>query len=218
MVEKTRENLGNGSDTYTAYLNMMEMRGGNGDDNITLYGFYNSLFGENGADTLTLTGPDILLDGGRGDDRLISNSGYYGNADLTGGQGKDTFSVNNVGDLIVTNNSGSTTEVVSQGDIIFANIDQITDYQSGELLMVGTTSNAGSVIGLDNYAAGHQHLELSDGQYGVIRGNLTGEYSFAVDSGGSDLLVVYDRADGYDDGFYQGAVALLDYTGSVLIG
>ena len=209
--------LGNGNDTYAANVDNGEVRGGNGDDNITVNGFNNRLFGETGADTLTANGSGNVLDGGRGDDRL--NSSGFGSSTLTGGQGKDTFSVNNNnGDNVVTNDSGSTADVVSQGDQISANIDQITDYQSGELLMFGATSNVGPVVGLDGYEQGHQHFELADGQYGIIRGELLGNNQFTVDSGGTDLLVVYDRADGIDDPYFQGAVALVDYTGPVLIG
>jgi Ca2+-binding RTX toxin-like protein len=207
--------LGNGNDNYSANISDAELRGGNGDDNISVNGYSNRVFGENGADTLSVNGSGNFLDGGRGDDSLNASGGRN---TLTGGQGRDSFSVNNSGDLIVTNNSGSTADVVSQGDTILTTIDQITDYQSGELLRLGATSNAGPVIGLDDYGVGHQHLELGDGQYGVIRGNLTSANGFTVDSAGSDLLVVYDVANGYDDPYFQGAVALLDYTGSVLIG
>ncbi|TDG18665.1 hypothetical protein [Paracraurococcus ruber] len=86
------------------------------------------------------------------------------------------------------------------------------------MLILGATTSVGPVVGLDEYAPGHQHFELGDGQYGIIRGELAGENYFIVDSTGTDLLVVYNRADGYDDPYFQGAVALIDYTGPVLIG
>ncbi|TDG18666.1 calcium-binding protein [Paracraurococcus ruber] len=99
--------LGNGSDVYYFSGDGEEIRAGNGADVITVDGYFNSVFGENGNDTLTANGAGNLLDGGRGDDRLNSVS-YYGGSTLTGGQGADIFSVNNVGDNIVANNNGST--------------------------------------------------------------------------------------------------------------
>ncbi|WP_431271897.1 calcium-binding protein [Dankookia sp. P2] len=230
---------GNGNDSIFAGIGPNTVSGGDGDDSIVDYGA-SSVSGGNGNDTITLISDhaDVWgsnVDGGSGDDVLTSRSFHGGLSQpsyavdrgnvLTGGQGKDSFTVTDSSDLAVTNDpAGSNPGVVGAGDQIVGIIDEITDYSAGELLAIPGTHPV-ETVALGGPASpygpppdpDHQHLVLGDGDYALIRGTLTAPGSFTVDpAAGHDLLVVYDAP----SGSLQGAVALLGVTdaSSVLIG
>lgn len=204
----------NGDDELSAQGNDNSLEGNNGDDSLEVVGDDNSLEGNRGDDSLVADGVGNTLSGGRGDDVLESDSsgGFFavgaGNT-MTGGRGEDTFKSSNTSDLVVTNDSGSTADVVDDGDTINGVIDVITDFGAGDTLDLDVTTEAG-VVGLDGFGAGHQHLELADGEYGLFAGTLTGDGMFTVDSTGDDVLVVWDSLNSVNEPFLQGAIALLD--------
>lgn len=205
---------GNGQDDIFAIGFDLTLIGANGDDVITANGGSNNLNGGNGDDLLAANGRGNTLDGGRGEDVLNSNSfgGFFvvgvGNI-LEGGKGSDTFVSNNQSDLVVTNNNNLPTDIVDDGDIIVGVIDEITDYKGGETLDIPAITEI-ELVGLDVFFAGHQHLELADGEYSILTGDLIDDGEFLIGSEGSDALVVWDALGGGDDPFFHGAIALLD--------
>lgn len=209
---------GNGADSLIAagFGNVLD--GGNGDDSLGVLGAGNALYGGNGDDTLGAVGVGNLLEGGRGADNFLSFSAgtiFYpaglGNV-LTGGDGPDSFSLRNVSNLYVDNDSGADTDVLDQGDHLVGLMDIITDYEAGEQINIGGVSMAALPVGLDASGINRQHLELGDGEYAFVRGNLEEPGSFVVDEEGYDTLVVYDTANGIDAQTFQGAVVLIGVT------
>jgi Ca2+-binding RTX toxin-like protein len=214
------------------------LSGDNGNDILRAFGTDNRLCGGSGADILEV-GPGSssgspavasfgnVLDGGRGDDLLISTSfvadfgrpaypAGLGNT-LTGGAGRDSFQLTGRGDLHVTNEAGD--GVVSDGDEVRGLMDVITDYRRGEVLDIAADARVDDVAVTEEtphfptgFGERHQHLVLADGAYAAFRGTYEGPGSFTVDAGGGDLLVVWDVLDGVDDPVFGGSVALLGVT------
>jgi hypothetical protein len=219
--------LGKGADDFRSdaapgWSEGSEVHGGNGSDEINTTGDNLLLAGDNGADILSATGTGNELNGGRGADQLFTVAGGTGlQADnvLRGGQGVDSFSVDNRSHLWVTNDTGLPGETLSEGDRLTGGFDVVADYEAGELLRLGATTDIGAVP-LDAYRAEHQHLALQLGEYGVVQGDLADDGDFEVSSAGGDLLFVYNPPDGRDEQWYYGAVVLRDFTAvdSVLIG
>lgn len=211
----------NGKDILVACGDRNRLDGGNGNDHLTVRGDDNRAFGGNGTDCLVAVGEGNRLYGGNGADRLTSTScGGFGEAGegnvLAGGLGFDVFVLRNKSDLRVVNDEddhGSFLPsfgegIVSRGDIIRGVMDEITDYRAGERIVIGAKHEAQGPIELDDFAPGHRHLELADGEYAFIRGDLIADGTFEVDRGGGDLLLVYDASGGGDALFLQGAVVL----------
>jgi len=211
-------NGGNGADTIEVATTSNIVDGGNGDDRLLVDGRFNVVNGGNGADDITSFSSGGLSDFGQGNV-------------LTGGRDKDSFTIGNTSDLVVINDlaHAGNVGVVGNRDIIRGVFDEITDYTAGELLAIGGIHALAGPVALSatpNHVPpalepAHKHLVLGDGEYAFLRGNLTAPGQFTVDSGtGHDLFVVFDRADGDDQPFIQGAVALLGVTdpSSVLIG
>lgn len=212
--------LGNGADFFDSavapgWANASEVYGENGKDRIIASGS-GILGGGNGDDVVSVLQFSGILNGGRGDDQFNS---VGSSVNITGGHGVDRFSLDSFSHVFVTNSDASYGDVLSEGDKISGVFDRITDYQAGELLQIGATTNVGTVD-IDEYRAGHQHLILPDGGYGIVRGNRGDE--FEVSSSGADLLVVYRRPDAYwgNEPFYHGGVILVGFAdaSSVLIG
>ncbi|MBR0673846.1 calcium-binding protein [Neoroseomonas soli] len=211
----------NGKDVLIAFGDWNRLDGGNGNDNLTARGDDNRLFGGNGTDCLVAVGEGNRLYGGNGVDRLtsVSSGGFFetgeGNV-LNGGQGFDVFVLRNQSDLRVVNDEVHHAffppffgeGVVSRGDIIRGVMDEITDYRAGERIVIGAKQEAHGPIELDDFAPNHKHLELGDGEYAFIRGDLIADGTFEVDRTGGDLLLVYDASGGGDALFLQGAVVL----------
>lgn len=212
---------GNGTDVLLACGDRNWLDGGNGSDNLTVRGDNNRAFGGNGADCLVAIGEGNRLSGGSGADRLTSVScgerfeAGQGNV-LTGGQGLDVFVLRNKSDLRVVNDERDHGTfalpfgegVVSRGDVIRGVMDEITDYRAGERIVIGAKQEVRGPVGLDDFAPDHKHLELADGEYAFIRGDLVADGTFRVDRCGGDLLLVYDASGGGDALFLQGAVVL----------
>lgn len=173
------------------------------------------IYGNIGNDLLDGGEGNDLLDGGEGDDLLVSSTfgGFFevGSGDiLTGGKDIDMFDVQASGsDLVVNNNTGSTLDIVDNGDVIEGVFDTITDYQIGETIIANVSTQL-NVVGLDGFSLGHQHLELSDGEYAVIKGQSSGSGLFTVGAASTDAIVVFDTLDGIDEPFIQGAVVVLN--------
>ena len=190
------------------------LKGGEDNDILKAFGENNRLFGGEDNDKLIVEGNDNLLFGGEDNDTLMSSSsgGFFvvgsGNT-LTGGEDIDTFDVTaNRSDIVVNNNSGSSLDIVDAGDVIEGVFDTITDYQSGETIVANVSTQL-TVVGLDGFFPGHQHLELMDGEYAFISGQSSGPGLFTVGAG-SDTMVVFDTLDGTDEPFFQGAVVVLN--------
>jgi hypothetical protein len=234
---------GNGDDTINAravsptFTSDLFVSGGNGDDTVLLDAGNSVALGGNGDDVLTsIGGLGNELRGGNGDDLLVSFGGGSGMGQgntLTGGLDEDTFRFTNAGNLVVTVDAGND-RAVSDGDVFLGPTDAITDYRAGELIELRTFGGAEdvppytrieSVALIDDPiaspdAAGRFRPVVGDGQYALVRGDFAGGGVFNVDSGGDDLLVVYDSFNGADDNIAQGSLVLLGATDpdSVLIG
>jgi Ca2+-binding RTX toxin-like protein len=217
-------NLGNGADSFDSseaadWTNGSVVNGGNGGDRILASGSNIVLDSGNGGDVIIATGHGNELYGGQGRDQLeIRGEGSV----VTGGSGVDSFFFTSNIHLFVTNDIGSHDDYLSEGDNLtgdFDVFDVLADYQAGELLRFGGTTNIG-VVPLDAYRAGHQHLTLQLGEYGSVRGNLIDNSQFVVSSTGADLLFVYNSVEGINEQWYYGALVLSGVTdaSSVLIG
>jgi Ca2+-binding RTX toxin-like protein len=190
--------------------------GGRGRDTIVLDASNSFAFGEGGADTLVAQGGlGNRLDGGNGADVLISlggGSGMFEGNTLTGGRGRDTYTFNNPGNLVVELDA-SGDGVVSEGDRLRGPMDLITDYRRGEFLGLRAfdrVESAGLIV--DPLDPDRFRPELGDGQHAVFRGDYAGDGAFVVAEEGSDLLVLYDALDFEDEPIAQGSLVLLGVT------
>ena len=204
-----------GDDEVFGLLGDDDIYGNIGNDELDGGGGNDELYGANGNDLLDGGEGNDLLDGGEGNDLLVSSTfgGFFevGLGDtLTGGKHIDIFDVQESGsDLVVNNNIGSTLDIVDNGDVIEGVFDTITDYQIGETIRANVSMQL-NVVGLDDFSLGHQHLELSEGEYAVIKGQSSGSGLFTVGAAGTDAIVVFDTLDGVDEPFIQGAVVVLN--------
>lgn len=206
------------------------LQGGPGDDVLRAQGDGNLLVGGSGNDSLdawrmVVADDPSYLFGGPGDDILRSSSppiagtteGPAAGNVMTGGPGRDSFVLNtsnNVSDVRATNDDDGT---ASAGDVVIGTFNVVTDYETGESLVLGAGSNVGSPVEFD--ATGHPIVP--DGQYAALRGDLSAATEFVVDPHGDDLLIVFDDAAiGTDQAAYQGSVVLLGVTDAdtVLVG
>jgi hypothetical protein len=150
-----------------------------------------------------------VLDGGRGDDVLVSASSAIGGglevsrgALMTGGPGADTFVLNSRAEVFVFNDPDGT---LSEGDPVRGVIDVLADYRAGELIDLPGTPVLG-LVGTSGSTIGPNSLTTAAGEYGTVRGDLAGPGQFTVAADGDDLLVVYRSDETYAG--YGGAVAI----------
>jgi Ca2+-binding RTX toxin-like protein len=217
---------GNASDQLTVTGNGNSLFGENGTDTLSATGKNNNLDGGNGADVLSSSEGDQpyswtetnnKLNGGRGDDIFYSSGKYATDvsgvaANMTGGQGMDTFVLRQSTDTLIHNAAGDS--YVEEGHIIEGVFDLIQDYEAGELIDIGTTQRQTDPIAIfPTGGPDHQHLILQDDSYAFVHGTLTATGEFTVDDEGTDLLIVsdYDPAGEYWPD-YGGAVVLIGVT------
>lgn len=187
------------------------MFGGNGDDYLVAIGTLNGLHGDVGNDVLVAIGSRNGADGGKGDDILVSMStgnSYavgMGNA-LQGEAGEDRFFLQNLSDLRVLNGDGDAA-VIDENDSIVGVLDVIGDYEMGEVIEFGGFQAVSPPVDISG-----GHPVLGDGEYTFVRGKLVKPGHFDVFADGSDLLLMYDTANGTDEMHQQGAVVLIGVT------
>ncbi|HWX47688.1 MAG TPA: hypothetical protein VNZ61_06515 [Roseomonas sp.] len=214
-----------GDDTINASSIGTIIHGGIGNDVLSLGGTGNRDnfgFGGDGDDTLYGTGLATTIDGGSGNDQLIGTTFSLtpevdAGITMTGGAGLDSFTAWSSTYLTA---EGDLDGQISQGDVITGVISAITDYEAGERVTLdvfpqGTRAlHTGPVLlGEPPPAQSTPALILNQGEYALIRGELSSPGHFAVSESGGDLLLVAAALDtGGQPAAASSAVAFLNAT------
>jgi Ca2+-binding RTX toxin-like protein len=148
------------------------INGTTGADNLTGTANADVINGLAGNDTLSgLAGNDIL-DGGNGSDRL---DGGLGADQLKGGKGKDTYLVDDTGDIV--------TELLDQGtDLVESSVTYTLPDNVEKLTLTGTTAINGTGNNLANTIKGNTANNILNGGTGAdkLKGG-TGDDTYIVD-------------------------------------
>jgi hypothetical protein len=209
---------GSGDDTVVGTLTgSSTLRGGEGDDVVGVNDSGdNLLFGGPGNDTVAsgFAGTNSLF-GGAGDDLLFSfatsvaphGEALAGNT-LRGGHGLDTFRMEASAIMFVEDGCRGGTDVISEGDTVFGQIDVILDYRPRETIDLLGSPSAVDEVDVGDMLTGFRAVELEPEHYAVLRGELLSDGRFGVADCGPDLLVLY-RGPGESVPFDVAAVAVV---------
>jgi Ca2+-binding RTX toxin-like protein len=173
---------GGGNDTIT---------GGNGYDYVMAGEGDDVVYGNDGGDYLSGNQGNDTLYGGVGNDSLI---GGLGIDMLVGGLGDDTYSVDNVADL-VAENAGEGTDTVQ------TTITRILDANVENLILMGTTAIDGTGNELANVLTGNGMANVLDGGLGAdtLVGGLGNDSYIIGRDYGADTVVENDTTTGNTD-------------------
>ena len=154
-----------GNDILTGQGGSDRLFGGAGNDIISGGAGRDLLVGQAGADTLLGNAGDDRLFGGDGDDRLFGGTGAdtlnggAGADRMEGGPGNDSFTVDNVGDVVVElANAGTDTVLSSIAFTLSGTVENLT--------LLGSAAIAGTGNGLANVIFGNTGANILTGGAG----------------------------------------------------
>ncbi|MEX2650532.1 MAG: M10 family metallopeptidase [Alphaproteobacteria bacterium] len=198
-------------------VNIENARGGAGSDSIGGNGVANKLVGNAGLDALSGLGGDDRLEGGKDNDRLAGGEGNdlliggSGADVMIGGDGDDRYKVDNRGDVVLDNGTGTDTVVSTVNFSLTAKIETLL--LTGTADIDGTGTNGGNrIVGNrgDNTLTGNRGNDTLDGGSGddVLIGGpgrdklvgSTGDDRFAYTEEGDGTFVAANVVRGGADG------------------